>query len=61
MAFNPDDFDLASFILPSSLAHPTRLGSSEPKEDRYGIALTTPPRRWEEWVVKLQFNKSGGK
>ena len=45
--------------LPPELYHQSQHGEGPPKTDRYGINLTTPPRRWEDWVVKLKFNKLG--
>lgn len=61
MSSNSLDLDLKSFILPSSFHHQAQIGDGQLKTDRYGIDLTTDPRRWENWVVKLMFKKLGGK
>ncbi|KAI0836967.1 hypothetical protein F5Y06DRAFT_288220 [Hypoxylon sp. FL0890] len=54
-----EDFDLETFELPTELYHSTQRSDEPPKPERFGIDLSTPPRRWEDWVVKLTFEKSG--
>ncbi|KAI1371258.1 hypothetical protein F4677DRAFT_457232 [Hypoxylon crocopeplum] len=54
-----EDFDLNTFVLPTEFWHSTRLVDEPPKDDDFKIDLSTPPRRWEDWVVKLTFEKLG--
>ena len=54
------DFDLASFEVPVSQHHQSQRGDGLPKVDRYGIGLSIPPRRHEDWIAKLAFDKLGG-
>ncbi|KAI1773219.1 hypothetical protein F4818DRAFT_120906 [Hypoxylon cercidicola] len=46
-------------VLPPELWHSTKRGIELPKTENFGIDLSTPSRRWEEWVVKLTFKKLG--
>ncbi|KAI1076035.1 hypothetical protein F5B20DRAFT_557248 [Whalleya microplaca] len=53
------DLDLEDFELPTEFWHSTQRSDGSPKAERFGIDLSTPPRRWEDWVVKLSFEKLG--
>ncbi|KAI1409213.1 hypothetical protein F5Y13DRAFT_182117 [Hypoxylon sp. FL1857] len=53
------DFDLETFELPTECYHSTQRRDEPPEPERFGIDLSTPPRRWEDWVVKLTFEKFG--
>ncbi|KAI5462815.1 hypothetical protein BGZ63DRAFT_462195 [Mariannaea sp. PMI_226] len=59
MSFDSLGIDLKDFNLPSQYFNQTQRGDGPPKTDRYGIDLKTPPRRWEDWIVKLEFEKLG--
>ncbi|KAG8532881.1 uncharacterized protein KY384_002759 [Bacidia gigantensis] len=52
--FNPEIPDV-----PSHLFHQSHQNRETLKTDRYRIDLTTSAGRWENWVVKLEFNKLG--
>ncbi|KAI0011060.1 hypothetical protein F4779DRAFT_626740 [Xylariaceae sp. FL0662B] len=56
---NFDDFDLEDFVLPTEFWHSTQRSDGLPKPENFGIDLSTPPRRWEDWVAKLSFEKLG--
>ncbi|KAI0114644.1 hypothetical protein F4776DRAFT_673916 [Hypoxylon sp. NC0597] len=56
-----EDFNLETFELPPEFYHSTQRGNEPPKPERFGIDLSTPSRRWEDWVVKLTFEKLGKK
>lgn len=45
--------------LPPEVWHRSHRGDERPKFDRFGISLSTRPHRWEEWIVKLSFEKLG--
>ncbi|KAI1798687.1 hypothetical protein F4811DRAFT_566240 [Daldinia bambusicola] len=53
------DFNLETFQLPSTFWHSTQRGSESCAAERFGIDLSTPARRWEDWVIKLTFEKLG--
>ncbi|KAI1478662.1 hypothetical protein F4774DRAFT_384673 [Daldinia eschscholtzii] len=53
------DFNLETFQLPTELWHLTQRDYESCATERFGIDLSTPARRWENWVVKLTFDKLG--
>ncbi|KAI1136478.1 hypothetical protein F5Y05DRAFT_391420 [Hypoxylon sp. FL0543] len=54
-----EDFDLETFELPTEFYHSTQRSDGPPKPERFGIDLSTLPHQWEDWVVKLAFEKLG--
>ncbi|KAF3059215.1 cytochrome c oxidase assembly protein [Daldinia childiae] len=53
------DFDLENFQVPVQYWHPTQQRDDTCMAERFGTDLSTPARRWENWVVKLTFEKLG--
>ncbi|KAI0845400.1 hypothetical protein F5Y00DRAFT_272932 [Daldinia vernicosa] len=53
------DFDLRNFQVPISYWHSAQQKYETCVTERFGIDLSTPARRWENWVVKLTFEKLG--
>ncbi|KAI2470762.1 hypothetical protein F4781DRAFT_421153 [Annulohypoxylon bovei var. microspora] len=54
-----DDFDIKAFELATESYHSTQRNDDLPKPEHFGIDLSTPARRWEDWVVKLTFKQLG--
>ncbi|KAI8963486.1 hypothetical protein F5Y11DRAFT_356292 [Daldinia sp. FL1419] len=53
------NLNLNNFKLPTRYFHSARRNNSRYEPERFGIGLSTPARRWEDWVVKLSFEKLG--
>ncbi|KAI1654316.1 hypothetical protein F4813DRAFT_392822 [Daldinia decipiens] len=53
------DFDLENYQVPIQYWHSTQRRDETYVTERFGIDLSTPARRWENWVVKLTFEKLG--
>ncbi|KAI1103040.1 hypothetical protein F4804DRAFT_342806 [Jackrogersella minutella] len=55
-----EDVDLENLVLSKERYHSTQRNDELSNPESFGIDLDTPPRRWEDWVVKLSFEKLGG-
>ncbi|KAI1207622.1 uncharacterized protein F4807DRAFT_469139 [Annulohypoxylon truncatum] len=54
-----DTFNLKTFKLPAKFNHSTQRNDEHFNDEQFRMDLSTPPRRWENWVVKLIFDKLG--
>ncbi|KAI0380478.1 hypothetical protein F5Y04DRAFT_289461 [Hypomontagnella monticulosa] len=54
-----DFLDISLFSGARNQWHSDHRKDEGPKLDRFGLGHSTRPQRWEEWVVKLSFNKLG--
>ncbi|KAI1385440.1 uncharacterized protein F4822DRAFT_445392 [Hypoxylon trugodes] len=54
-----DDINLDTFEVTREHWHTSQKGDQLPDPEQFGIDLTTPPNRWQDWIVKLVFEKLG--